>query len=147
METARPAADLRDRADLSDRAVADPEPPAAVESTAVASTPAQPVAQEPPRRAPPQAATQPPVQTAPSVTRSAPALAPARLFINATPWGLLYINDELVGNTPKADLELGPGTYVIRVQRDGFEPFQRQIQVAPGQEVRITDIVLTPRQR
>ena len=84
--------------------------------------------------------------TTPPVTESA-ALEPARLFINATPWGLLYIDDELVGNTPKANLELAPGTYRIRVVRDGFLPFERQIQVAPGQEVRITDIVLTPRQR
>ncbi len=39
-------------------------------------------------------------------------------------------------------MELTAGTHLIRVVRDGFEPYERQVEVAPGQEVRITNIVL-----
>ena len=37
--------------------------------------------------------------------------------------------------------------HIIRVERFGFEPYARRIEVAPGQEIRMTDIVLQPRQR
>jgi serine/threonine-protein kinase len=67
------------------------------------------------------------------------------LFVNAAPWGQLYVDGQLVGNTPKANLSLAPGPHTIRVVREGFEPFERAIQVAPGQVVRLTDIVLVER--
>lgn len=73
------------------------------------------------------------------------ATATGRLFVNATPWGQLFIDGQLVGNTPRANLELRAGTHHIRVARDGFEPFERTIEVAAGQEVRLTDIVLVER--
>jgi hypothetical protein len=38
-----------------------------------------------------------------------------------------------------------PGDHVVRVERDGFEPFERTITVAPGDTVRLTDIVLRPK--
>jgi eukaryotic-like serine/threonine-protein kinase len=64
------------------------------------------------------------------------------LFVNATPWGQLFVDGQLVGNTPKASLGVTPGRHTIRVVREGFAPFERTIQVAPGQTVRLTDIVL-----
>jgi serine/threonine-protein kinase len=68
-----------------------------------------------------------------------------RLFVNATPWGQLYVDGHLVGNTPKANLTISAGAHTIRVARDGFEPFERTIQVVPGGVVRLTDIVLVER--
>jgi tRNA A-37 threonylcarbamoyl transferase component Bud32 len=65
-----------------------------------------------------------------------------RLFVNATPWGQVFVDNRPVGNTPKANLKVAPGRHTIRVVRDGFAPFERTIQVSPGQEVRLTDIVL-----
>ncbi|MBI1722706.1 MAG: PEGA domain-containing protein, partial [Gemmatimonadetes bacterium] len=70
------------------------------------------------------------------------ASATGRLFVNATPWGQLFIDGQPVGNTPRANLEIPAGTHHIRVVRDGFEPFDRTIEVAAGQEVRLTGIVL-----
>ena len=67
------------------------------------------------------------------------------LFINATPWGQLYVDDRLVGNTPRGNLPVPPGQHVVRVEREGFEPAERVITVAPGEVVRITDIVLRPK--
>jgi hypothetical protein len=70
----------------------------------------------------------------------APALG--RLFINATPWGEVYVDGVLIGNTPKASVPVVPGTHRVRVVREGFETFERTIQVGSGQDVRLTDIVL-----
>jgi len=35
-----------------------------------------------------------------------------------------------------------PGSHRLRVEREGFRPYERVIEVAPGQRLRITDIVL-----
>jgi hypothetical protein len=71
-----------------------------------------------------------------------PATQPGRLFINAFPWGELYIDGELVGNTPALDLPIAPGIHTILIVRDGFEPYEREIQVEPGAELRLTRIAL-----
>jgi serine/threonine-protein kinase len=96
----------------------------------------------PPKSAPPSSAT-------PAVTPSAapaPAAAPAKLFVNATPWGQLFVDGLLIGNTPRANVELTPGSHLIRVVRPGFTTFERTIRVSAGEVVRITDIVLVPAQ-
>ncbi len=112
-----------------------PDPaPTRTPDPAAAQTPATP---EPEARNP---APRPPVR------RATPSVDSARLFVNARPWGALYIDDELLGNTPKANLALAPGVHVIRVERDGYEPFELEIEVTAGEEVRVTDIVLKPRQ-
>jgi serine/threonine-protein kinase len=72
---------------------------------------------------------------------SLPAL-PGRLFVNATPWGQVYVDGELVGNTPQVGVPVAPGPHRLRVARDGFEPFEVALRVTPGQELRFTDIVL-----
>jgi hypothetical protein len=90
----------------------------------------------------------PAVAPARAAEAAAPAAGaePGRLFVNATPWGQLFVDGQSVGNTPKGNLSLAPGPHTIRVVREGFEPFERAIQVAPGQVVRITGIVLVERQ-
>jgi len=70
------------------------------------------------------------------------ARAPGRLFINATPWGQVYVDGVLIGNTPRAGVAVSPGAHQVRVVRDGFQSFELAIRIAPGQELRLTDIVL-----
>lgn len=65
-----------------------------------------------------------------------------KLFIAATPWAELSIDGRLVGNTPRANLEIPVGTHRLRLQRDGFLPYDTTIVVATGATIRITDIVL-----
>jgi len=73
---------------------------------------------------------------------SRPAAAPGRLFVNATPWGQVYVDGVLVGNTPRAGVSIAPGAHRLRVVRDGFQPVDLAIRVVPGQDLRLTDIVL-----
>ena len=85
---------------------------------------------------PPAPRARPAQQPVPSSAR------PGRLFINATPWGRIYVDDVLVGNTPKGALPVMPGTHRVRIMRDGYAPFERTIGVASGKDLRLTDIVL-----
>jgi hypothetical protein len=54
----------------------------------------------------------------------------------------VYVDGQLVGNTPQANLVVTAGAHRVRVAREGFQPFERIVQLAPGQELRLTDIVL-----
>jgi serine/threonine-protein kinase len=108
-------------------------PPASTPSSATTTVPRASTSATDPR----------PVAPRPSPPPRAPAaVAPGRLFINSIPWGQLSIDGQLVGNTPLIGLEIIPGTRRLRVTRDGFRPFELEIQVAPGQEVRLTNIQL-----
>jgi len=83
--------------------------------------------------------------TAPQARPSAPLSGSARLFVNSNPWGQVYLDGVLIGNTPKADIELAPGTHALRVVRSGFTTYERTLTVGTGETVRLTDIVLEPR--
>ncbi len=81
-------------------------------------------------------------------TESEPSVTPpppGQLSINSTPWGLLFVDGELVGNTPKANLSLPAGTHIIRIVREGFEDYRREVYIEPGVTLRITDIALEHR--
>jgi len=105
----------------------------------------------PPRQTPPSGRASPrPVPTADAgaaTSSSAPAPAQAsgaKLFVNASPWGQLFLDGILIGNTPKANVDVSVGTHLVRVVRPGFAPFERTIRVTDGETVRLTDIVLLP---
>jgi predicted Ser/Thr protein kinase len=81
----------------------------------------------------------------PPVTPTLSANDPAHLFINATPWGLLFIDDRPMGNTPRADLQIPPGMHRIRITRDGYLPYETEIAIEAGETLKLTDIVLQER--
>lgn len=121
-------------------------PPVAVRTpepiTPRSETPAAPrteprTAQQPRRSVPPSSIPRPAADPAPTVEV-------ARLTINASPWGQVFIDDVLVGNTPRANIEVAAGEHVIRVSREGFVTFTRTVRLQPGETLRITDIVLVP---
>jgi PEGA domain-containing protein len=82
---------------------------------------------------------------APVVRRSARDLEPGFLSVNAIPWGSVYLDGRPVGNTPQIDLQVAAGPHRLRVERDGYRPYDRVIDVASGQRLRITDIALAER--
>ncbi len=112
----------------------------ATQEAATRTAQAQETQDEPLTAAPPARS---PQEAAPSA--AAPA-EPARLFINSRPWGTVFIDGELIGNTPQLNVAIAPGSHVIRVVREGRQPFEREIQVAAGEELRITDIELSEEQ-
>ena len=97
---------------------------------------------EPTRRTSPAPSRRPPSRPRPGPGDVASLAAPGHLFVSATPWGQLYVDGELLGNTPRADVQVSPGAHRLRVTRDGFQPYEVAVRVAPGQELRLTDIVL-----
>jgi serine/threonine-protein kinase len=89
-----------------------------------------------------------PVRAPAAPTQSA-AGAPQRagmgkLLVNSTPWGQIYVDGALIGNTPKGDIELSAGTHQLRIVRTEFAPYERTVTITAGETLRITDIVLEP---
>lgn len=109
-------------------------------STVVLTTPRSDVPRSTPR-------TSNPVANAPAEPREPAPAAPAataRLFVNSTPWGQVFVDGQGVGNTPRPNLPITAGTHTLRVQREGFTAWERTIRIAAGDTLRFTDIVLAP---
>jgi serine/threonine protein kinase len=81
-------------------------------------------------------------KTAQQSSPAASAVEPAHLFINSTPWGVLFVDDKQIGNTPQADLKVTPGSHSIRVSRDGYLSYETVIAIESGEQLKLTDIVL-----
>ena len=134
-------------------------PPASPRVSSDTFVPSRPDPAPPPASTPPMRTTaRPPVATrAPVVKRPAspPPPPPPRvdprdadpglLSVNAIPWGSVYLDGRAVGNTPEIDLPVAPGPHRLRVEREGYRPYERMINVASGQRLRITDIALVER--
>jgi serine/threonine-protein kinase len=86
------------------------------------------------------------VANAPASTPAAPArpVNPGRLSVNSTPWGMVFVDDVRVGPTPVLEFELPPGQHRLRVERPGFTPYEQILEIASGDRVRLSDIVLKP---
>ncbi|MEI8353857.1 MAG: PEGA domain-containing protein [Lentisphaerota bacterium] len=55
---------------------------------------------------------------------------PARLVVTSRPSGArVYINNERRGDTPLTLAELQPGTYRVRVEKDGYDPLARTLDL------------------
>jgi len=99
---------------------------------------------------PPSPAASPQRQLQPPPQPQAP-LAPARvrtparaalLSLDAAPWGTVYVDGRSVGATPVVELPLAAGAHHVRVEREGYVPYERVIDAAPGQRLRIAGITL-----
>src|SRR5712691_33691 len=119
-------------------------PPASPSASSDTFVPSRPDPISPPYSAPPPVrATRPTVMSrAPVVKRPAspsPSAAslvdqryvePGLLSVNAIPWGSVYLDGQPIGNTPQIDRTVGPGRHRLRVERDGYRPYDRMIDVA-----------------
>jgi len=72
----------------------------------------------------------------------APVIVPGRLFVSSRPWGQVFVDGQLIGNSPLASAAISPGAHVIRVVRPGFRSYEREVYVTSGQDVRLVDLVL-----
>jgi len=68
-----------------------------------------------------------------------PTLAPASLRIEIVPAGaVVYINEEERGRTPLT-LHLPAGSYTVRVQQEGYDSLQRNVELLPGERAVLTE--------
>ncbi len=74
--------------------------------------------------------------------RPAPSAQSGFLFVASTPWGHVYVDGQRVGETPLASYPLEPGRHELSIEREGYEPYRQVLEVAAGQEVRLTGIEL-----
>ncbi len=129
----------------------------ALDTATMAVAPAEPPPDEPAPTPPPAPATRPAARAerpgpSPEPTRQTTAAGrvassdaqTGRLFVSSRPWGALYVDDKLIGNTPQANVEITAGTHRLRIVRDGFTPFEREVVVPAGQAVRLIDQILEP---
>jgi serine/threonine protein kinase len=70
---------------------------------------------------------------------------PGLLWVNSQPTGQLFIDNQFVGQTPRPNISVPPGTHTLRIVRSGFQDYEQEFQIAPGDSLRITDITLQPR--
>jgi PEGA domain len=112
-------------------------PPEAPDATAGAPSPAR----EFPAPAAPAPA--PPAARAPSPSVASPAPA-GNLLVRSTPAGAtVFVDDERRGVTPLALQNIELGTRRVRIQRDGFNVEERQINLTRSRPSRSVDVRLT----
>jgi serine/threonine-protein kinase len=85
-------------------------------------------------------ARRPAARVSPRAARA--ARGPGTLSVSSRPWGLLYLDNRLVGNTPIANLAVAPGSHRLQIVRRGYRTFERRIRVAPRQRLRLRQLVL-----
>lgn len=72
---------------------------------------------------------------------------PALLYVNARPWGAVYLNGDSIGVTMLAAHRLPPGSYLVRILRDGYFPYDTAFTAVQGDTIRIGTVQLTARVR
>jgi hypothetical protein len=110
-------------------AASDPPPPPP------APAPAEPSGVPVTRVAKPRPASPRPAKAAREVELEA-----ARLEINATPWGKVYVDGQAVGDTPIAEpsaLSVAPGRHRVRVVNPTGASAARDVELAPGQKLKL----------
>ena len=83
-----------------------------------------------------------PAFTLPPVPAAGTDEGPGTLSLSSTPWGEVSIDGTPMGNTPQLSVPLAPGRHQIRLTRDGYEPFTIEVQVRPGEAIRLTQLAL-----
>jgi hypothetical protein len=94
----------------------------------------------------PPASIAPPVVTQPAVQEELPVmLPPGHLWVSVEPWGFLSIDGTSVGRTPAIDVPIAAGPHRLRIERDGYLPYEEDVKVEAGSELRRTGIRLEAR--
>jgi serine/threonine-protein kinase len=72
--------------------------------------------------------------------------SPGRLWISAEPWAWVNVDGVRVGRTPIIGVPIAAGEHLVRLEREGYAPLERELTVAAGTEVRLTGLRLEARQ-
>lgn len=114
-----------------------PPPPAPPPQPAVAPPPQPAAAPE----APPAPSPPPPAAPEPRRTkRTVAAGAPGTLRVNSMPWSQVYLDGQLLGNTPLQGVNVAPGTHSLRLVNPQFSMIKtRTVKLAPGEVVTLVE--------
>lgn len=74
----------------------------------------------------------------------APVL-PGFLYVASRPWGTVYLDGQRIGYTALAAHRVLPGEHRLRIERQGFVPYDTTITVAQNEQLRIGPIRLEER--
>jgi len=64
------------------------------------------------------------------------------LYVTARPWAEVLLDGVSIGYTTVAARRIAPGEHLVRIQRDGFVPFDTVVTVAENAQVRLGPISL-----
>jgi hypothetical protein len=87
-------------------------------------------------------------QSRQAAVRPAAPARPGYISVQSQPWGYIYLDSKALKDgeelqfTPIIGRSIPSGRHTIRIVREGFEPYEQVIDVAPGESVRLTAIVL-----
>ncbi len=80
-----------------------------------------------------------PIPTPTATPTATPTPALASLHLDVGPTGAtVYVNGEEKGHTPLT-LRLPEGSYKVHVQREGYDPWQRDVELRPGDQVLVAE--------
>jgi hypothetical protein len=81
-----------------------------------------------------------PVETTPFKDRSvSTSTSNAWLKLAIRPWGVVYVNGKKKGiSPPMKELMLAPGTYIVEIRNDKFQPYRESIDLRRGTPANIT---------
>ncbi|HEX9580324.1 MAG TPA: serine/threonine-protein kinase [Gemmatimonadales bacterium] len=88
-----------------------------------------------------------PATEAGTIETPTPATVPGYLWVSSNPWGYLFVDGQARGATPQMRLEVPPGRHRLRIARDGYQVYQQDVEIGPGDEVRITGVDLRRSER
>jgi serine/threonine-protein kinase len=130
-ETAGPTAEVTPPTENTVVDTPDPEPPAAETSPPVQTDP--PVQTETPVQQP---APRPDPVRQPQREVTPPPASRGSVTINATPFGTVFVDNALVGDTPVFAHELPVGQHVIEVRKEGYVTAVDTVTITAGQNLR-----------
>jgi hypothetical protein len=67
------------------------------------------------------------------------------LYVVSRPWGAVLLDGEPIGHTIIAAREVEAGSHRLRIERDGYLPFDTTFTIRVDQRLRLGPIVLRPR--
>ena len=73
-----------------------------------------------------------------------PAPIYGQLSIDSTPSAQVCLNDQVKGSTPLTLDNLNPGTYQLKLTKEGYQDFQKEVQIKAGETTQITTTTLSP---
>jgi len=66
------------------------------------------------------------------------ASTPATLSFGIAPWGEVYVDGKKKGVAPPLNIvQLAPGTHVIEIRNTSFPPYQQNVDLKPGEQLKI----------